>query len=165
MRPLNHKCASLPAEESGAAGEEAMIRQPHNKPGVLVVDDEHFVRSMVQLGLERNGFHVWLASGGRDAIDLYRKHRENIAVVLLDVRMPGLDGPETLEALRELNSEVRACFMSADTGAYGPEGLQERGAACVITKPFQLEDLASVLRLVVQGLPPGPLPAGWRRPA
>jgi CheY-like chemotaxis protein len=127
---------------------------------VLVVDDEHLVRIMVQLGLERNGFDVWLASGGREAIGLYRKHRDSIAVVLLDVRMPGLDGPQTLDALRELNPGVRACFMSGDTGAYELDGLRERGAVCVIAKPFHLEDLANVLRLVTQGVPAGPLPAG-----
>jgi CheY-like chemotaxis protein len=146
-----------PAAASQATEGEA---QPRDKPGVLVVDDEHLVRSMVQLGLERNGFHVWLASGGREAIGLYRNHRDRIAVVLLDVRMPGLDGPQTLDALRELNPGVRACFMSGDTAAYEPEELRQRGAACVIAKPFHLEDLANVLRLLTQGVHAGPLSAG-----
>ena len=79
------------------------------------------VRIMVQLGLERNGFDVWLARSGREAIDLYRRHMEDIAVMVLDVRMPGLDGLQTLEVLRELNPEVLACFMSSDTSAYEPE--------------------------------------------
>jgi CheY-like chemotaxis protein len=46
---------------------------------------------------------VWLAAGGQEALDLYQRHREAIDVVLLDVRMPGLDGPQTLAALRALN--------------------------------------------------------------
>ena len=160
MRPPNHKLVDPPAAASQAAEGEATLRQPRDKPGVLVVDDEYLVRIMVQLGLERNGFDVWLASGGREAIGLYRKHRDSIAVVLLDVRMPGLDGPQTLDALRELNPGVRACFMSGDTGAYELEGLQQRGAACVIAKPFHLEDLANVLRRVMQGVPAGLPPAG-----
>jgi CheY-like chemotaxis protein len=133
------------------------------RPGVLVVDDDHFVRHLVQLGLERDGFEVWLASGGRDAIRLYRQHRESSGVVLLDVRMPGLDGPQALEALRELNPEVRACFMSGDMGDYGPEGLRQCGAASFIAKPFLLVDLANVLRQVTHGVPAGPLPAGRAR--
>jgi CheY-like chemotaxis protein len=160
MRPPERQLVDPPAAEGQAAEGEATVRQPRDKPGVLVVDDEHFVRHMVQLGLERNGFGVWLAASGREAIRLYREHRDSIAVVLLDVRMPGLDGPQTLEALRKLNPEVRACFMSADTGAYGPEGLRQRGAACVIAKPFRLEGLANVLKLVTQGVPAGLLPAG-----
>jgi CheY-like chemotaxis protein len=123
-----------------------------------VVDDEHFVRSMLQLGLERNGFDVWLAANGREAIDLYRLHQDRIAVVLLDVRMPGLDGPGTLDALRELNPQVLACFMSGDAGAYDPQELLQRGAARVIAKPFHLDPLADTLRLVVRGEPANPLP-------
>ena len=72
----------------------------------------------------------------REAIDLYREHGEHIALVLLDVRMPGLDGPKTLEALRKLNPEVPACFMTDNTGDYEPQELLQRGATYVITKPF-----------------------------
>jgi CheY-like chemotaxis protein len=132
------------------------------QPGVLVVDDEHMVRIMLQLGLERSGFGVWLASNGQEAIQLYREHRESIDVVLLDIRMPGLDGPQTLEALREMNPDIRACFMSGYLGDYAPEELRQHGAACVLPKPFLLADLAGVLRLVAQGLPAGPLPFGRR---
>ena len=160
MRSLNQQLVDPPAAEGPAAGGEATVRPPSDRPGVLVVDDEHTVRAMVQLGLERQGFNVWQACGGREALRLYRKHRDDIAVVLLDVRMPGLDGPQTLEALRELNPEVRACFMSGDTGGYGPEQLRQRGDACVIDKPFLLEDMANVLRRVTRGTPAGLLRAG-----
>jgi CheY-like chemotaxis protein len=151
MDPLDKK--------SQAAIAEPTVRQFRNKPGVLVVDDDHLVRIMVQLGLERNGFEVWLAPHGREALDLYREHRENITVVLLDVRMPGLDGPETLDALRELDPDVLACFMSGNTGDYEPEELLQRGAAYVIAKPFHLDELASILRLLAHGGPPISRPA------
>ena len=130
-----------------------MVRQLRDKPGVLVVDDDHFVLRMVQLGLERSGFDAWLAPGGREAIRLYQKHRDSIAVVLLDVRMPGLDGPATLDALRDLNPDVQVCFMSGDTGVYEPEALLKRGAAHVIAKPFRLDDLANALRRLVRSEP------------
>jgi CheY-like chemotaxis protein len=129
-----------------------------------VVDDDHLVRIMVQLGLERNGFEVWLAPNGCDAIELYREQREHIAVVLLDVRLPGLDGPATLDALRKLNPEVPACFMSGETGDHEPEELIRRGAAYVIAKPFLLNDLANILRLLAHGAPVDLLrPAGYAR--
>jgi CheY-like chemotaxis protein len=137
MRPEEKgEFANPPAEKHGAAKGRPMVEQP----GVLVVDDEHLVRIMVQLALERNGFDVWLASNGREAIQLYRRHRDRIDVVLLDVRMPGQDGPQTLDALRELNPQVIACFMSGDSGTYLPEELRQRGAAYIIAKPFHLDE-------------------------
>jgi CheY-like chemotaxis protein len=159
MRTPNREHMAPPAQSSETAEGEPTVRPYREKPGVLVVDDEHFLRIMVQLGLERDGFDVRLASNGWEAIDLYRKHRDSISVVLLDVCMPGPDGPQTLDALRELNPKVLVCFMSADTGEYELEELRQRGAASVIAKPFLLEELANVLRVVAGGLPTGLVPA------
>ena len=51
------------------------------------------------------------------AVDLYRRHRDEIAAALLDVRMPGMNGPETLEALREIDPHLRCSFMTGDPGS------------------------------------------------
>ena len=67
---------------------------------------------------------------------------------------------ETLEVLRELNPEVLACFMSGESGAYQPEELLQRGAAYVIAKPFRLDDLASILRLLAHRVSADLLPSG-----
>ena len=159
MSPPDRKLTGPLAERGEAADREPTVRQSRAKPGVLVVDDEHFVRAMVQLSLEQDGFDVWLACSGREAIHLYQKHQDSIDVVLLDVCMRGLDGPETLEALRALNPEVLACFMSGGTGAYRPEELRRRGAAHVIAKPFRLDQLANTLQLLVNGAPAEYLPS------
>ena len=122
------------------------MRQGHDKLGVLLADDEPLMRVMVQRTLEQNGFDVWAVSNGADAIDLYRSHCHRIDLVLLDVRMPVLDGPHTLDALRSLNPEVPVCFMSGDTGEYSKDELIRRGALYVLAKPFRLEHLIEVLR-------------------
>jgi CheY-like chemotaxis protein len=153
MRQQHREPLDPPHENRQAAAVEPTVGQLRAKVGVLVVDDDHLVRIMVQLGLERNGFEVWLAPNGREAIELYREQREHIAVVLLDVRLPGLDGPSTLDALRKLHPEVRACFMSGATGDYEPDELIRRGAAYVVAKPFLLNDLANILRLLAHGAP------------
>lgn len=160
MRPLDRTHHQPLTAKSRAGDGEPTAQLPREKPGVLVVDDDHLVRIMVQLGLERNGFDVWLACNGREAVDLYRAHRDSIGVVLLDVCMPGLDWPATLDALRQLNPEVLACFMSGGPGHYEPEDLRRRGAVCVIAKPFLLNELASTLRLLTHGVPADLLPSG-----
>jgi CheY-like chemotaxis protein len=148
-----HAVTDLFTKTEPAGMGEPTVRQFAEMPGVLVVDDEHLLRNMVQRGLERDGFNVWTASSGSEAIRLYRKHRDRIAVVLRDVRMPRLDGPQTLKALRKLNPAVRACFMSGDTGAYDAEELRQCGAACIVAKPFILEDLSNLLSQIAHGVP------------
>lgn len=113
--------------------------------GVLVVDDEACIRNLLEAGLRQEGLAVWLAASGQEALDLYRRHRDAIDVVLLDVRMPGADGVQTLTALRVLEPRILSCFMSGDLGEYTEGGLRDLGAAAVFRKPFQLAEVTRVL--------------------
>jgi CheY-like chemotaxis protein len=131
--------------EGRPADPPASALVPPRQYGLLVVDDDEGVRGVLGVGLRQQGFAVWLASGGREALDLYRQHSRAIDVVLLDVRMPGLDGPQTLAALQELNPQVCCCFMSGGLGSYTQEGLRDLGAAAVLPKPFRLPEVARVL--------------------
>lgn len=115
------------------------------KPGILITDDEPLVRRLLQLVLEQQGFTVWLAANGREAVELYRQHRQKIAVVLLDVRMPELDGPQALAALREFAPNLVCCFMTGHAGAYTESELLGLGAIRVFAKPFALEELCRFL--------------------
>ena len=80
------------------------------QPGILVVDDDKHIRNLLHVGLPLYGFSVWLAADGKEAVELYRRVGQDIAVVLLDVRMPGIGGPQTLSTLQALNPAVRSCF-------------------------------------------------------
>jgi CheY-like chemotaxis protein len=103
---------------------------------VLVVDNSPVTRSFLAAVLPRFGFEVRLAADGREAVEVYREHRGSVALVLMDVLMPGLDGPEALAALRALDPAVRCCLMSADAGLYTPEQLLAMGALALLDKPF-----------------------------
>ena len=136
-----------PGSEQGRLTESP--EAPHATPrtyGILVVDDDECVRGVLNVWMRQQGFAVWLAANGRDGLDLYRRHRETIDVVLLDVLMPGLDGPQTLAALQELNPQIRCCFMSGDIGRYGEWQLRDWGAAAIFQKPFELAEAAQALR-------------------
>lgn len=103
------------------------------------------MREVLHDKLRQEGFSVWLAADGQEALDLYRNHCDTIDVVLLDVRMPGLDGPQTLAALQEITPQVRCCFMSGYLGSYTEESLRDLGAAEFFAKPFRLAEVAHVL--------------------
>jgi CheY-like chemotaxis protein len=116
--------------------------------GVLIADDMALNLTLLKFELESRGFIAWLAVDGDDAIDLYGRHRDEIDLVLLSVQMRGLDGPQTLEALRRLNPEIAACFMSGKDADYSQEELFSRGAVCVFTKPTCPVEIADVLQRI-----------------
>lgn len=108
--------------------------------GVLVMDDTASIRQLLGEALRRRGFAVWLAEDGAAAVEACRRHREHIDLILMDVRMPGLDGPQALAAIRLFCPRVPCCFMSGDFGEYGAAELLELGARAVFAKPFRLAD-------------------------
>jgi two-component system OmpR family response regulator len=116
-------------------------------PKILVVDDDPDIRRMAALSLERiGGFRVRLASGGDEALEMVG--REIPDVILLDVTMPGTDGPATLAALRRLPSTERVpvVFFTATSSAAEADRLISLGAAGVVPKPFEVADLPRRIR-------------------
>lgn len=113
---------------------------------ILVVDDDDEVRRFLAAGLPREGFDVRVAANGREAADLLRAAHPAIDAVLMDVCMPGGDGPATLADLRWQDPQVRCCFMSGDLGGYTEDGLRRLGTGEVLRKPFTAAEAGRVLR-------------------
>lgn len=120
------------------------------KAKVLIVDDEPDIRRIAKLGLARvGGMEVVEATGGAEALALAREHQPD--AILLDVMMPGLDGPTTLARLREdaATAGVPVVFLTAKAIAAEVDRLRSLGAAGVLTKPFDPMTLAQELRAVL----------------
>ena len=73
---------------------------------ILVCEDELSIRSFVVVNLRRAGYEVVEAGSGEEALELYRRD-PSVAIALLDVMMPGIDGFETCRRLREMNGTAR----------------------------------------------------------
>ena len=117
---------------------------------VLIVDDEPDIRRIAKLGLSRvGGMEVVEAANGAEA--LVRAKADKPDAVLLDVMMPGLDGPSTLARLREdpATSGIPVVFLTAKAIAAELERLKVLGAAGVLTKPFDPMTLARELRALL----------------
>jgi CheY-like chemotaxis protein len=117
---------------------------------ILVVDDDPDIRRIAALALERlGGFRVELASGAEEALELIAKELPD--VVLLDVSMPGRDGPATLLALRALPGAERipVVFFTATSSEEEAARLCALGAVGVVAKPFELADLPRRIRDIV----------------
>jgi CheY-like chemotaxis protein len=128
-----------------------------HRSGVLVVDNNARVRETLDEGLRQEGFAVWLASDTLEALDLYTCHRHEIDFVLLEVCMPGMDGPQTLAVLQKLNRDICCCLMTSGyTGNYTEEELLALGARALFNKPFDAHEAAQVLRRLVGRPQQGP---------
>jgi DNA-binding NtrC family response regulator len=119
---------------------------------ILIVDDDPLLLNLLDIVFQRKGFVVRLASHGQEAVSLYEQEHASIDVVLLDVCMPGLDGPETLQEMERIHPGVAACFMSGFTGQYTPEDLLKRGGRQLFAKPFRIEEITQALWQLACGL-------------
>jgi CheY-like chemotaxis protein len=109
---------------------------------ILLIEDEPFMRMMLSHLLNKNGFEVVEATSGEQACEIYSANAERIAVVVADAILPGLNGPSTIARLREVNPELRFCFI---TGGETRE-LLERGPARVFQKPFSHDEFLKTVQ-------------------
>ena len=114
---------------------------------ILVVDDEERMVRFIRLNLEHDGFHVFEAFNGKQAIDQIRSNLPDI--VLLDVMMPDMDGFEVLGMIRESNTVPVIMLTAKGEEEDRVHGL-ELGADDYITKPFSPRELVSRVRAVLR---------------
>lgn len=104
---------------------------------VMIVDDEPDIREIATLSLASlHGWHILPVSSGAEAVAAAAEHQPD--VVLLDVMMPGQDGPATLAALRaqETTKHLPVVFLTAKAQVRERAALEALGAAGVLAKPF-----------------------------
>ncbi len=111
------------------------------KPLVLVVDDNAQNRALAEATLESEDFEVMLAEGGLQALELFAARRPDC--VVLDVRMPGMDGTETCRRLRSLpgGADVPVVFLTASRDVDTFDAAQRAGGDDFVTKPVQPAEL------------------------
>ena len=116
---------------------------------ILYVEDEPDIQTVACMALETiGGFTVQACSSGQEAIDAAPAFSPDL--ILLDVMMPGMDGPATMEALRKLpvTADVDVIFMTAKVQSHEVEHYRELGAVEVIAKPFDPMTLAAQLQAI-----------------
>ncbi len=108
---------------------------------ILVVDDEATIRSLVAEMLEDEGYAVLSATNGEEALDVLAEHR--VGAILLDLRMPVMDGRTFANALRARGFRVPIVVMTAERG--GQSVANEIDAVAHLTKPFDIDELYAIL--------------------
>ncbi len=116
-------------------------------PKILVVDDEENIRSLVETYLKNDGYEVVTASTGEEALE--RMATESPDLVILDVRLPGIDGFETLRRLRR-DSNVFVIMLTARTDESDTLIGLEVGADDYVSKPFSPRELVARVRAMLR---------------
>ena len=116
---------------------------------VLVVDDEEMIIDVGKELLGALGYTVLLARSGRKAIEIYKKNKAKIDMVLLDMIMPEMGGIETCERLKEINSDIKVLLSSGFSIDGQAETILAKGCDDFIQKPFGMKNLSKKLREIL----------------
>jgi two-component system cell cycle sensor histidine kinase/response regulator CckA len=117
---------------------------------ILVVEDEESLRDVAREVLESSGYRVLTASSGPEALSIMASHPEPVRLLLTDVVMPGMSGPELAERLRPERPEMSVLYMSG----YAEEVVARHGTmrkgARLLTKPFSVAALAQSVQQALE---------------
>ncbi|MFZ5943960.1 MAG: response regulator [Bacillota bacterium] len=112
-------------------------------PKILIVDDQYGVRTLLTLALDN--YDVREAVNGKEALDIVKEWKPDL--IIIDMKMPGLTGLETISTIKKMDVEVKILLMTA----YDNDGLpnSDLGIAGFISKPFDLDKLISMVDEII----------------
>jgi DNA-binding NtrC family response regulator len=111
----------------------------------LIIDDEEMIRDLARDVLEMHGFHILSAENGVDGVAVFKKNKDNIACIILDVTMPRMSGRETYQQLKKIDKNLKIILSTGHGKGEMAQEIIALGVHGVIQKPYRIEEL---LRLV-----------------
>lgn len=134
-----HDVATIALNASAPAASSA-------RPGILIVDDEPGIRSILSLVLTRAGFQVWLAASAQEALRAAEQFGRFVDIALVDAQLPDASGAALMQELQRQQPSLRCCIMSGRTDEADRINWVRRGAARVLAKPFDVLVLCRELK-------------------
>ncbi len=137
----------------------AAPREPREQTGwrgsglALIVDDDPRVALVTADMLELLGFESLVAEGGVQALEIFREHSDRLAVVVLDLTMPGMSGAQVFQEMHELNDSVPVILSSGFDEQDTTQDIACQGLAGFLPKPFRMKALRECLRAAIEAHP------------
>lgn len=116
---------------------------------ILLVDDEEIVIGVGTQMLKKMGFSVLTAKNGKEALEVYKQHRNDIDLVILDMIMPGLRAADTYDELKSIDPAIRVLLASGYGADQQTGELLNRGFNGFIQKPFNIQALIDKIRDII----------------
>ena len=130
------------------------LAQPGGNETILLVEDEASILDVLSSNLEASGYKVLRAPNGADAMALIQGHQGELDLLLSDVVMPVMSGPELYSRLRVSHPHIKVIFISGYSNWPGRSGTLLPKGVPYLQKPFRLADLTNTVRLVLDDAPP-----------
>ncbi len=126
-------------------------QEPLHPQHILLIDDEDVVREIGCEMLENLGFQCIPAESGEEGIQLFKENKEKIALVILDIEMPGISGDKVYGTLKELTPELKVLLISGYSKHYLEAKYFKRklNPSIFMSKPFQLDQLSQKLETIM----------------
>ena len=118
---------------------------------VLVLDDERGVRNFARAVLQDLGYTVWTCADGAEGLDYYRRHYQEIDLVILDLIMPRMNGRDVFSQMKKINPHVRALISSGFSHSEATRRMLDAGALALLNKPFEVTELSRAVAEHIQG--------------
>jgi len=118
------------------------------KPKILVVDDEHLIRLSLEQSLLKQGYDAITAATGEDALKVVQEEAPEL--ILLDIQLPGLDGLEVLERVKEIDEDILVIMVTALGVLETAVKAMRMGAYDYINKPFNLDELSIIIKKALE---------------
>jgi len=141
----------LPAVVSEPESYQSVVTSPPEggTETVLLADDDELVRNLGERILKNAGYTVLTARNGREALELYRKERDRIDLVILDLIMPEMGGKKCLEEIRQTCPEAKVLISSGYSAFESSDRAAAPGANGFIDKPYQMSQMLRTVRDVL----------------
>lgn len=111
---------------------------------VLIVDDQYGIRVLLYEVFGKEGYETFQAANGREALDIVTKQSPEL--VILDMKIPGMDGLEILKEIKKIDKSIKVIMMTAYGELDMIKEATELGAITHFTKPFDIDELRLAVR-------------------
>jgi two-component system response regulator (stage 0 sporulation protein F) len=114
------------------------------KEKILIVDDQFGIRILLNEVFQKEGYQTFQAANGIQALDILKKHDPDL--VLLDMKIPGMDGIEILKRMKVIDPDIRVIIMTAYGELDMIQEAKDLGALTHFAKPFDIDDIRAAVR-------------------
>ena len=132
-----------------------MTTWPDGTENILMVDDEPAMAEFGRLMFTRLGYKVTALTSSRDALDFIRQNPADLDLVFTDLVMPGLDGLELAQAVKDIRPDLPVVLCTGHGEQLDSVNLADLGVRAVILKPFYIRQVAEVIREILDARPAG----------